>query len=567
MRLTGGRPRFPPRLAAGFGAPLSCFGRYTPRGWCRRRPFRFSAFRLAAAHAACFSASALFRVSSSNSDLNPVPIETEPATPLHPQFLGHPRPLYTLFFAELWERFSYYGMRPLLTLFMTLPLAQAGLGYSTAKASLIYGTYTMSVYMLSIFGGTVADNLLGSRLAVLYGGILIACGHFSMAVPNEATFYFGLFLVAFGTGLLKPNISVMVGQLYAPGDPRRDAGFSIFYMGINIGATISPLVCGFLAQHSAFKSILASWGLNPAHSWHWGFGAAGVGMVLGLIVFVVYGRGLKQVGQPPPRSPDAVRKCGSVLAGTLVLWGIVWLSDRDGFTWIRYLFVLVPVALMVWFGYSKQENLRHLGAIFYFFMGALVFWALFEQAGTSLNLFADRFTQTHIGGIEVPSTWYQSANPLFVILLAPVFAVLWTKLGNKQPSSPLKFTLGLIFLACGFLLMVPAAKLAMEGRVSPLWLCGLYFLQTVGEMLVSPVGLSTFTKLSPRHLVGAMMGIWFLGAAFGNKFAGVLAASFGEGEADNLDRFFGQQAVAVFVIAGLFLVLVPWVRRRMGGVL
>ena len=497
---------------------------------------------------------------------SPTPIETETALPAHPQLLGHPQPLFTLFFAELWERFSYYGMRALLILFMTLPVAQAGLGYPSAKASLIYGTYTMSVYMMSIFGGTIADNVLGSRLAVLCGGIIIAAGHFSMAFPSETTFFLGLLLVVLGTGLLKPNISEMVGQLYAPGDSRRDAGFSIFYMGINIGAMTAPLITGFLAQHSAFKAMLASWGLDPTHSWHWGFAAAGVGMTLGLIVFVTFGRGLKQVGPPPPRSPGAWKKCAAVFGGTLLLWGFAWLTDRPGFTWMRSIFIVVPIALMLWFGYSKDPETRRLGSIFYFFIGAFIFWALFEQAGTSLNLFADRFTQTHIGGVEVPSSWYQSANPFFVILLAPLFAMLWTKLGDRQPSSPMKFALGLFLLACAFSVMVPAARLATAGRVSPLWLFGLYFLQTAGEMCLSPVGLSTFTKLSPTRLVGAMMGIWFLGAALGNKFAGVLATAFGEGDASNLDRFFGQQSGAVFLIAIVFLALAPWVRRRMGSV-
>jgi POT family proton-dependent oligopeptide transporter len=503
---------------------------------------------------------------SSSSAPNPVPIETEAVLPAYPQLLGHPRPLFTLFFAELWERFSYYGMRALLILFMTLPAAQAGLGYSAAKASLIYGTYTMSVYMMSIFGGTIADKLLGSRLAVLYGGVIIACGHFCMAFPSETTFFVGLLLVVLGTGLLKPNISAMVGQLYGPGDTRRDAGFSIFYMGINIGAMTAPIITGYLAQHSRFKATLTSWGFDPAHSWHWGFAAAGVGMVLGLIVFVTRGQGLKQVGPPPPRSPDAVKKCAITFVGTIVLWAIAWASDKDGFTWIRYLFILVPVALMLWFGFSKDAEIRRLGAIFYFFIGAFIFWALFEQAGTSLNLFADRFTHTHIGGFEVPSSWYQSANPFFVILLAPIFAILWTRLGDRQPSSPMKFTIGLFFLSAGFALMIPAAKLAIEGRVSPLWLFGLYFLQTCGEMCLSPVGLSTFTKLSPARLVGAMLGIWFLGAAFGNKFAGVLATAFGEGEATHLDQFFGQQSLGVCVIGLVFLALVPWVRRRMGAV-
>lgn len=500
------------------------------------------------------------------SPLSSAAVSLAPEVPLHPEFLGHPRPLCTLFFTELWERFSFYGMRALLTLYMVAPLAAGGLNLSTAKATLIYGTYTSSVYMLSIPGGTMADQILGSRLAVLIGGVIIACGHFCLAIPGEGSFLPGLALIVIGTGLLKPNISAMVGQLYASGDTRRDAGFSIFYMGVNVGAFMAPFVTGTLAQHSKFKAILSGWGFDPQHSWHWGFGAAGVGMLLGLVVFVFFGREVRAVGPRPARLPGAWSKTLLTLGGAALLWAIVRLSDVPAFHWLRYFFLLVPIGLMVWFGRSPKADTRRLGAIFFFFIGAFIFWALFEQAGSSLSLFADRFTATKVGGIEVPSAWYQAANPVFVIALAPLFAVLWVKLGDRQPSTPLKFTIGLFFLALAFALMVPASRLALQGRVSPLWLLGLYFFQTIGEMCVSPVGLSTFTKLAPRHLVGAMLGIWFLGAALGNKFAGVLASSFGEGEADNLDRFFGRQALAVFVAAGLFLLLVPWVRRRMDGV-
>ena len=499
--------------------------------------------------------------SALNSGAAPLPI------PSHATFLGHPRPLFTLFFAEMWERFSFYGRRALLVVFMTLPIAQAGLGISAERAAIIYGTYTMSVYMMSIPGGAIADNLLGSRLSVLVGGIIIAAGHFSMAFPTEEMFFLGLFLVVIGTGLLKPNISAMVGQLYAEGDTRRDAGFSIFYMGINIGAFLAPFVTGTLAQHSAFKRLLAEWGFNPDHSWHWGFAAAGVGMLLGVIVFIVFGKGLREVGPPPARVPGAWRNTALTIGGTAALWAFVALSDRPGFTWLRSVYLLGPVALMLAYGYRKDLELRRLGAVFYFFIGALVFWAIYEQAGSSLTLFADRFTQETFLGIEFPSSWYQSASPAFVILLAILFSVLWTKLGNRQPSSPMKFTLGLFALGASFVVMIPAARLAAEGRVSPGWLLAMYFLQVVGEMCLSPVGLSTFTKLSPPRFVGLMLGVWFLAAAFGNKLAGVLASAFGEGDASNLDAFFSQQAIGVFVIAGIFLVLVPWVKRRMGGVL
>jgi POT family proton-dependent oligopeptide transporter len=494
----------------------------------------------------------------------PVPIETEAIFPAHPQLLGHPRPLYTLFFAELWERFSYYGMRALLTLYMVAPAAAGGLGLPIGQATLIYGTYTMSVYMLSIPGGTLADGILGSRLAVLIGGIIIAAGHFSMAVPGEATFYLGLALIVIGTGLLKPNISAMVGQLYAPGDARRDAGFSIFYMGINAGAFIAPLVTGYLAQHSAFKATLTGWGFDPAHSWHWGFGAAGVGMLLGLLVFVFCGQGLREVGPPPPRRAGAWQRPVFTLLGTLGLWGLVKLSDAPGFEWLRALFLLVPIGLMICFGRSPHRETRQLGAIFYFFIGAFIFWALFEQAGTSLTLFAERHTATHVGGIEVPSSWYQSANPIFVIALAPLFALLWTRLGDRQPSSPMKFTLGLVCLALAFGLMVPAAQLAMQGRVSPLWLLGLYFLQTIGELCLSPVGLSAMTKLAPVKLTGLVMGIWFLGTALGNKLAGVIAGEFNAKDPQALAHFFWQQALLVGGMTVLLLVLVPWVRRLTG---
>ncbi|HEY4301148.1 MAG TPA: peptide MFS transporter [Candidatus Didemnitutus sp.] len=482
------------------------------------------------------------------------------------EFMGHPTPLYTLFFVEMWERYSFYGMRALLSLFMVLPKASGGLGLSVANAALIYGTYTCSVYMVGIPGGVLADSVLGGRVAVLLGGLIIAAGHFSMAIPTETMFYVGLGLIVIGTGLLKPNISAMVGQLYAPGDARRDAGFSIFYMGINIGATLSPFVTGFLAQHSWFKEHLSAWGFNPNHSWHWGFAAAGVGMVLGVINMLIYQRGLQSIGAPPSRPPGFWIRPLWVTALIAVLWSVVWLSDRDGFTWIRWVLLAIPVVAMIAFGRSPDPGRRRLAAICYFFIGGIVFWALYEQAGTSLSLFADQFTATHILGFEVPSSWYQAAPSIFVILLAGGFAVLWVKLGDRQPGSPMKFSIALVLLAASFALMVPASRLAVSGRVSPLWLISVFFVQTLGELCLSPVGLSIFTKLAPPKRDGLMLGVWLLGMGLGNKFAGVLASTFGEGDASNLDRFFGRQAIAVLVVAAVFLALTPWVRRRMGDV-
>ncbi|MBN2507614.1 MAG: peptide MFS transporter [Verrucomicrobia bacterium] len=518
---------------------------------------------------------------------------------------GHPGGLYPLFFTEMWERFSYYGMRALLVLFMVEGADGGGLGFDTPRASLIYGTYTMSVYMLSIPGGFIADNFLGARLSVLWGGVVIMLGHFTLAIPAHSTFYLGLVLIALGTGLLKPNISTMVGSLYTPGDPRRDAGFSMFYMGINLGAFTAPLVTGWLAQSTVCKEMLAAAGFNPLHSWHWGFAAAGVGMMFGLIVYLLSARRLAHVGHPPP--PTARRPwtlLALVLLGAAALFGIVRLSDTDPrFAWLRYGYVAVPLLLILWFGIGPRTRApavsssgqgrrpasadmdaggerKRIAAILVFSLAALVFWAIFEQAGSTISLFADELTDrtlpndgavTVLGwtvriGSPFPSAWFQSVNSLFVILLAPCFAWLWVRLGDRQPSAPVKFTLGLVFLGLSFLLMVPAASLTAAGRVSPWWIIGLFFLQTVGELCLSPVGLSTMTKLAPARLLGLVMGIWFLAAAMGNKLAGVLAGDFTSTDSHALARFFLEQALWVAVATVALLACVPWVKRLMGTV-
>ncbi|MBI2517147.1 MAG: peptide MFS transporter [Opitutae bacterium] len=481
---------------------------------------------------------------------------------------GHPRGLTNLFFTELWERFGYYGMRALLTLFMVAPIANGGLAFDNRTAGIVYGTYTMSVYMLSIPGGFIADNFLGARAAVLWGGIIISCGYLTLAVHSPVFFYTGLVLVACGTGLLKPNISSMVGSLYSRDDDRRDAGFSLFYMGINVGALIAPIITGWLAQSDAFKEILQGWGLDPARSWHWGFAAAGIGMIIGLVVYLLQRHRLANVGHAP--APDVARPWGKlfgVLAGAAIVFGLVRLSDSNpSFAWIRYGYVVLPILAILWFGTRNDPSLKRMAAIFVFSLAAIIFWAIFEQAGSTIQLFADQLTRTEMFGYKFPSAWFQSVNSIWVISLSPLFAWLWVKLGDRQPSSPMKFTIGLFFLALSFLLMIPAARLTAEGKVSPLWLVGLFFLQTVGELCLSPVGLSTLTKLAPANLVGLVMGVWFLAAALGNKLAGVLAGEFTATDAGALAGFFQVQSIWVGVAFAALLAITPWVKKLMGTV-
>ena len=491
----------------------------------------------------------------------------EPATAGKNFLTGHPRGLSTLFFTELWERFSYYGMRALLTLFMVAPIAQGGLALGTEDAARIYGNYTMAVYMLSIPGGFLADRVLGARRSVLLGGWIIALGHYALAVPSEVTFYAGLVLVAIGTGLFKPNISGLVGALYAKGDERRDAGFSLFYMGINIGAFIAPLITGFLAQSAWFKGWLANAGFDPAASWHWGFAAAGIGMT---IAMVLYARGSQDL-QEPVTHEDRLLGSGNIwrdgvlaVLGTAALLLLALASDLEGFEWLRWIFLVLPLSAIAYFALRGTEDGKRIAAIGVLFIAAMIFFAIFEQMGTSMALFADRMTDNTLFGAEFPSAWYQSINPIFVILLAPVFALIWMRLGSRQPSPAVKFATGLLFVSASFVLMIPAAKLAADGKVSPLWLCGLFFLQTIGELLLSPVGLSTMTKLAPARMTGIVLGVWFLAAAFGNKLAGVLGGSFESDNTEGLASFFLTQALWVAAAALVLFALAPWVKRLSG---
>jgi POT family proton-dependent oligopeptide transporter len=435
-------------------------------------------------------------------------------------FFGHPRGLSTLFFTEMWERFSYYGMRAFLILYMVAPVAAGGLGFTDARAASIYGTYTGSAWAASIFGGLLADRLLGQYRTVLLGGIIIAAGHFTLAFKSIGSFYAGLALIVMGTGCLKPNVSTLVGSLYPQGDTRRDAGFSIFYMGINLGAFIGPLIAGYLAQRV---------------SWHVGFASAGVGMALGVTQYI-FGRGrLKQgiarLGQKPDAPTADTRAARSTAADV-----------------------------------SRSTEMKRIGAIVIFFLAAVLFWGAYEQAGSTLNLFADRYTRLTMFGFTFPSSWFQSVQPIFVIILAPIFGWLWVRLGRSEPSVPTKFAIGLVFMGLSFAVLVPAGAMAQSAagiRVSPWFLIWAYFISELGELCVSPVGLSAVTKLAPLRIVGLMMGVWFLSNAFGNKLAGWAAGFFGTVPLHDLFR----EVTIVLIVAGIVMfALVKPIKKLMAGV-
>ncbi len=475
---------------------------------------------------------------------------------------AHPPGLSTLFFTEMWERFSYYGMRALLVLFMTDVVAHGGLGMTVVTATALYGLYTFAVYAVALPGGWIADRLTGQRQAVLIGGVIIAVGHLTLAIPTLSAFYLGLALIVVGTGLLKPSVSAIVADLYPEGGARRDAGFSIFYMGINVGALAGPLVCGTLGERV---------------NWHLGFSAAGVGMIFGVVQYV---RGWRHLGDAgllrQQAGDDRVSALRSFWWGTGVVVALVvvvtWLQRSGVFAFsilavaqatgtTMAALVLLYFAYIFVFGRLSHDERRRVAVIPVLFVAAAVFWSGYEQTGSSLNLFADGLTNRMVLGMEVPTTWLQSVNPLFIILLAPVVGALWVRLGSKNPSIPAKFTYGLLLLGLGFLVLAWGATFTTDGLVSPMWLVVTYFFHTVGELCLSPVGLSSITKLSPKRLVGQMMGIWFMATALGSLFAGLVA---GLVESLALPQLFG--AVGLIVIGGgVVMLLASGPVRRLAG--
>lgn len=551
-------------------------------------------------------------------------------------FFGHPRGLSTLFFTELWERFSYYGMRALLVLYMTAAhtTANPGLDFSTGKATAVYGLYTFFVYVLSLPGGWIADNIWGQRRAVFVGGCVIAAGHFSMALPmfgmpEVPLFYLGLALIVIGTGLLKPNVSTMVGDLYPEGGARRDAGFSVFYMGINLGAILGPTLCSIVGE---------------GYNWHWGFSLAGFGMLFGLISYQLGSRNLGDAGLLEVDDQQKLKKkkrnfygVFGVIAAVLALFtylfnmGVFGMTLQElagGLGYAAVGITLLFFVYIIFFGGHTREEQKRLGVIFWLFILASIFWSGFEQAGSSLNLFAKELTERTFGpygwlqavgpwlpilvlglplgyanfrvlkrenlwwvgkaGVlfftllilgftgylsynmvdqwTMPASMLQNINPTFIVLLAPVFGWFWTWLAhrNANPSIPVKFALGLFGLAAGFFILSwGAVNASAANTVTPVWLIVTYFLHTVGELCLSPVGLSSMTKLAPKSRVGQMMGIWFVATALGNLFAGIVA---GQLETSVPSELFWTVAMIIGGAGIVALLVAPPVKRLMGDV-
>jgi POT family proton-dependent oligopeptide transporter len=488
-----------------------------------------------------------------------------------PTFLGHPRGLATLFFTEMWERFTYYGMRAVLVLFLVGAVATGGFGIDDKTATAIYGLYTAGVYLICLPGGWIADRLIGARRAVFAGGMIITAGNVGLALaPNPAAFYASLVVIVVGVGLLKPNVSAMVAELYPEGGARRDSGFTIFYIGINVGSALGPIVTG------------------AAQNWFGpraGFASAAVFMAIGVLQFHLTRRYLGNAGLPPaPRGfPTARRRTWLGVWGALTALAAVVLACAAG--WIRidaisladYTFALILGIAVLFFSYFlffaglDAEERRRGVVLVVLFLGSALFWTGYEQAGSSLNLFAERYTDRAITALHfvIPTEWFQALNPVFIVVFAPAFAWTWVALARRHldPSVPAKFALGVILMGSGFLIMAVAATIVASGsKVLPWWLIFTYLLHTFGELCLSPVGLSFFTKLSPQRFVGQMMGMFFLSLSLGNLAAGLVA---GEFDAEHVAAMSGQYLHIVYFavgLGGLLLLASRPVKRLMGNV-
>jgi proton-dependent oligopeptide transporter, POT family len=489
-------------------------------------------------------------------------VQAEPQAALDHSFFGHPRGLATLFGTELWERFSFYGMRVLLVLFLAAPAALGGIGLSAALAAGIYAVYSSLVYLVTLPGGWLADRLLGARKAVLWGAVIITAGHFAMALPLSWTIWLGLGLIVAGTGLLKANISAIVGGLYGQNDARRDAGFSIFYMGINIGAFVAPLVTAYLGQKI---------------NWHVGFGAAGVGMLVGLVTYLSGQRHLGEVGLHPARplsAPERQRALGWVVGVlavlALLIGGLAAAGQLTPELIVNAITVLAFVVTVGYFWFILRDkslsavDRSRMQAFIWLFIAAAMFWMIYDQGGSVLQLFADRQTRTSILGYDFPSGWFQSINPLAIIVLAPVFGALWVRLGRRNPSTPVKFTFGLAGIGLSFVLMaVAAASVAGGGQASPWWLVAVFLIQTLAELTLSPIGLSMSTKLAPAAFTSQVLGLWFLATAVGDAVGAQVVRGI---EKLPQQSYFLYLGGAALVFAAVLLFATGRVRRLMAGV-
>lgn len=493
---------------------------------------------------------------------------------------GHPKGLYLLFMTEMWERFSYYGMRAIFVLYMTKMLLMGD-----AEASNIYGSYTGLVYLTPLLGGYLSDRFLGNRRSIEIGGLLMALGQFIMFFSASSTggtaitlMWLGLTMLIVGNGFFKPNISTMVGQLYPEGDRRVDSAFTIFYMGINLGAFFAPLLCGYLAENIDFK---------------WGFLAAGIGMIVGLITFITQkSKYLVTADQKPvgmPTNKFGIAQWGMVVGAIALIFFLMnfktmFGSDLDVIGYLIYgAMIVMPLIILTDKSLTKEERSR-ITVIFILAFFVIFFWSAFEQAGASLTIFADRNTDRNIFGWEMPASWFQSVNALAILALAPVFSVLWLKLGNKnmEPSSPKKMAWGLALIAIGYAVIAFGVKgVSDTARISMFWLLSLYVIHTMGELCLSPIGLSMVSKLAPVRFSSMLMGTWFLANAAANKFAGTLSALIpggGEsGQGAKVTSFLGYQITNLYdffllfvvmcgVAAAILFVLSRWLEKKMHGI-
>lgn len=472
-------------------------------------------------------------------------------------FVGHPRGLSTLFFTEMWERFSYYGIRALLILYMTAKAEQHGLGLSVAVAGAIYGLYTSCAYIFALPSGWIADRFLGHQNSVLVGGLLIAAGNFGLMLPSVGTFILALLLMAIGTAFLKTSCTTVVGFLYPQGDQRRDSGFTIYYVGINVGAGAAPLLLGYVGQTIEFR---------------YAFGLAGLFMLAGLTQFVLT-RGFLGTSGAKPAAPAAASDRRTLMLGSGILLAVVAglffaqasiEAVANGFAVVLLVAVAATFSGLILSKDFTPVEKKRIYVILVLFVASALFWSIFEQAGSTLNLFADRSTRNSIFGWVFPSTYFQSLNPIYIYALGPLLAWLWVKLGDRNPSPVSKFAFALLGAGGGFLVMVLAAQAAgTDGKVSPLWLAGVYLLHTVAELCLSPVGLSAITKLAPARIAGMTMGVWFLSVSVGNFFAGRMASFYESMPLDTLVGYAGAVGVAFALV--LWLISKP-ITGLMGGV-